>query len=434
MTLVVVDNEVHRLPIATEDVIPVLIYGLNESNRVDISQIGHPVIDKVKRLGLSVSPAVMDFLTISLAITAADTFVRRDNADDGWTRQIELQITLCSPEPWLKVMHTLERALHFLSGDMWSIKFCAGGFAPPSPYLKKYRYKLFKLRGLDCVSLFSGGLDSAIGAIDLLAEDRRPLLVSHAYKGDKSYQEAILSLLRGRYTNFPLNADPHSPQPTDITMRTRSINFLAMAALGAQAIQEVNQLSTVELFVPENGVISLNAPLTTRRIGSLSTRTTHPYFLSLVQEIFDLVGIDCRVVTPYQFLTKGEMVLSCKNQLLLSNVYNHTVSCSHWKRANKQCGTCVPCLIRRASLYKGGFVEQNTYQNADLDVVTLSSDVRDDLLAMSSAISQLESRKIGPWLLNSGPLPAAHFENFKSVFTRGLKEVESFLLSEGVRC
>ncbi|MXE16511.1 DNA-binding protein, partial [Escherichia coli] len=82
--------------------------------------------------------------------------------------------------------------------------------------------------------------------------------------------------LSGQFSRFEINADPHIYQGvTDITMRTRSLNFLALAAVGACAVQEISQQEKIDFFVPENGFISLNAPLTPRRIGSLSTRTTH---------------------------------------------------------------------------------------------------------------------------------------------------------------
>jgi 7-cyano-7-deazaguanine synthase in queuosine biosynthesis len=286
---------------------------------------------------------------------------------------------------------------------------------------------------LDCVCLFSGGLDSTIGAIDLLTEGRKPLLVSHAYKGDKIRQDAIATHLKGRYSKFSVNAHPLSfSGETDTSMRTRSINFLAFAAVGGCATQIINQIPSIELFVPENGFISLNTPLTTRRIGSLSTRTSHPHFMSLIQEIFDSVGIHSRIINPYQFHTKGEMVLSCKDQALLDSVFENTISCSHWKRSNQQCGSCIPCIIRRASLKKGGFNEQTMYRFDELDSVLSSVDSRDDLLALSIAISQVKNRPIGPWILDSGPLPPQNFDQFKSVFVRGLHEVETFLNKEGV--
>lgn len=433
MTQLIFHHEHHHLPLANDNLLPVQLYGLSGQKRGDISIIGNSVIDKIRRLGVQIPVQIMDFLSIALAVTAADTFVQRENSEDGWTRQLSLRLPLNEPSRWISLKKELESALHFLSGDIWNFEFCNGGYAPPEPYSKHSRFDLIKIKGIDCVSLFSGGLDSAIGAIDLLAKGRTPLLVSHAYKGDKSRQDQIAKKLNGHYSRFEINADPHIYQGiTDITMRTRSLNFLAFAVLGACAVQEVSQQEKIDIFVPENGFISLNAPLTSRRIGSLSTRTTHPHFIASMQNIFDLIGIPCQISNPYQFKTKGQMVSQCLNKKLLSEVVESTVSCSHWKRKNQQCGVCVPCIIRRASLYAGGINKDADYTFQPLIKVMNEIDRRDDLSALRIAIAQKSILNIGTWIAKSGPLPTTTFENFKQVFKEGLDEVESYLISENI--
>lgn len=433
MTTVVVHHDHFSLPQATADVLPVQIYGLSGRGRGDVATIGNPVVEKLKRLGVPLSPKVIDFLTIALAVTAADTFVCRKNAADGWVRKIELKVPLHSPSPWLQVKDRLEKALHFLSGDLWQLEFNDGGYAPPTPYRSRNGFQVTNLMGLDSVSLFSGGLDSAIGIIDFLRLGKKPLLVSHAYKGDKSRQNQIAAHLNGRYSRFSVNAHPQSCGfPTDISMRTRSFNFLAFAAVCCGAIQTVGGADSIALFVPENGFISLNVPITSRRIGSLSTRTTHPYFISMIQDIFNEVGMGAEIKNPYQFKTKGEMVLECQDPALLASIVSHTVSCSHWKRKNQQCGCCVPCLIRRAALKKGSLSESCTYQNNDWNRILGDVERRDDLLSMMYAISLVKERPVGAWIIDSGPLPQNRFDDFKGVFERGLNEVEEFFQDEGV--
>lgn len=433
MTRLVFHHDHRLLPPASENLLPVQLYGLSGQGRGDISIIGNPAINRIKRLGVKIPAQVMDFLSIALAVTAADTFVQRESSEDGWTRQFSLRLPLHEPSRWIALKKELESALHFLSGDIWDFEFCTGGYAPPEPYSQHSRFHLIKLKELDCVSLFSGGLDSAIGAIDLLTVGRAPLLVSHAYKGDKSRQDQIAERLNGRYSRFEINADPHHYQGlTDITMRTRSFNFLAFAAVGACAVQVVSQQKKVDLFVPENGFISLNAPLTPRRIGTLSTRTTHPYFIASIQQLFDAVGIPCQIINPYQFKTKGQMAHQCLNKQLLTEIVESTVSCSHWKRTNQQCGVCVPCIIRRASLHAGGINRDAGYTFQSLAKVMNEIDRRDDLIALRIAIAQKSTLKIGAWVAKSGPLPVAAFNNFKQVFMEGLNEVENYLLSEGI--
>ena len=433
MTRLVFHHDHKLLPKADGDLLPVQLYGLSGQWKKGVSVIGNPVVDKIKRLGIQVSDQAIDFLSIALAVTAADTFVRRSEADDGWTRQLIIQLPLHKPNNWHPIKNQLERALHFLSGDIWDFEFGDGGYSPPTPYVRRDRFHLVELRGLDSACLFSGGLDSAIGAIDLLEQGRAPLLVSHAYRGDKSHQDSIANLLAGRYSRFEANPHPLSGNcATDITMRTRSINFLALGAIGANAVQVVSQQNTVDLIVPENGFISLNAPLTSRRIGSLSTRTTHPHFIESIQEIFDAVGMPCMIRNPYQFKTKGEMVVECQNSELLEAIAGHTVSCSHWKRANQQCGVCVPCIIRRAALHAGGLGEPKEYVFEDVSDVLDEVHRKDDLLALLIAIGQKATRRVGPWIANSGPLPTGKLKDFEALFLSGLEEVEEFLKFEGV--
>lgn len=433
MTRLVFHHNHQQLPPVKEGLLPVQMYGISGQSRGDISTIGNPVIDKVKRLGVHIPSQVMDFLTIALAVTAADTFVRRSNSEDGWSRQFTIQLPLHKPDRWIPLKEHLERALHFLSGDMWNFEFLDGGYPPPAPYPWHHRLQRVELRDLDSVCLFSGGLDSAIGAIDLLAQGRAPLLVSHAYKGDKLHQDQIGQVLTGRYSRFQVNANPHLyTGETDITMRTRSFNFLAFAAVGACAVQAVSQQNEIDLFVPENGFISLNAPLTPRRIGTLSTRTTHPYFIDSIQRIFNSADIACKIINPYQFKTKGQMVTDCQNRQLLKNIVDNTVSCSHWKRSNQQCGICVPCIIRRAALHAGGISENIEYSFGAVADALNEMDRRDDLLALRIAVVQKASRKLGPWIADSGPLlQAANFQSFQKVFLDGLNEVGAFLNNEG---
>jgi hypothetical protein len=423
-----------KLPLATETIIPVHMYGLGHHTRQDLCRIGHPLIEKIKRLGVQIDQVEMDFLTIALAITAADTFVHRDQSADGWTRLMHLQIPVWSADPWKSVQAKLEKTLHFLSGDIWKLDFVNGGFVSPEPYQRKDRFETMKLKGIDCISLLSGGLDSAIGAIDILHEGKKPLFISHAYRGDKKHQGLILNELVGSFSVFAVNADPHQPEQlsAEISMRTRSLNFIAFSLIGASAVRQVNQLGDVSILIPENGLISINAPLTPRRIGSLSTRTTHPYYIGSLQSIFDDLSIKVELSNPYQFLTKGEMVSQCKNPNTLKTIIDLTVSCSHWKRKNIQCGCCLPCLIRRAAIAKGSQNDTNHYLNNDLKTVIHSEGVNDDLFAVLNAIKQLKKKNIKTWILDSGPLPNDYLNEYQDTFVRGITEVGEYLSGKGI--
>ena len=433
MTQLVFHHDINQLNNLQNGTIPVHLYGMGNKN-LQIAHIGNMVLDRVRRLGIRLNNQVMDFLTIAMAVTAADTFVLRKDTANGWCRSFSMTLPLCRPAIWQANKVHLEHILHFLSGDIWQFDFQENGQNPPQPYSQNDRTKLVDLRNKDCVCLFSGGLDSSIGAIDLLEQGHSPVLVSHSYKGDKSRQQAIIQQLNqngyiNQFSQFNAIAQPHlnNGRATEITMRTRSLNFLAFAIVSAYALQEFVQ-EEIDVFVPENGVISINAPLTVRRVGTLSTRTTHPYFIQEIQRLFTAVNIPFTLRNPYQFKTKGQMIAECENLPLLQQIIPDTVSCSHWKRKNQQCGICVPCLIRRASLHYAGITNDAQYEFNDIRQILINQDRRDDLFALISAIHQKNHRNINQWVLQSGPLPTQQLNQFANVFRSGLDEVEQLLI------
>ena len=433
MTQLVFHHDINQLNNLQNGTIPVHLYGMGNKN-LQIAHIGNMVLDRVRRLGIRLNNQVMDFLTIAMAVTAADTFVLRKDTANGWCRSFSITLPLCRPAIWQANKVHLEHILHFLSGDIWQFDFQENGQNPPQPYSQNDRTKLVDLRNKDCVCLFSGGLDSSIGAIDLLEQGHSPVLVSHSYKGDKSRQQAIIQQLNqngyiNQFSQFNAIAQPHlnNGRATEITMRTRSLNFLAFAIVSAYALQEFVQ-EEIDVFVPENGVISINAPLTVRRVGTLSTRTTHPYFIQEIQRLFTAVNIPFTLRNPYQFKTKGQMISECKNLPFLKQIIPDTVSCSHWKRKNQQCGICVPCLIRRASLHYAGITNDAQYEFNDIRQILINQDRRDDLFALISAIHQKNHRNINQWVLQSGPLPTQQLNQFANVFRSGLDEVEQLLI------
>src|SRR4051794_24916885 len=82
------------------------------------------------------------------------------------------------------------------------------------------------------------------------------------------------------------------------------------------------------VHVPENGLISLNVPLDPLRLGALSTRTTHPFYMARFGELLQGLGLGVRLENPYAFMTKGRMAKACADFDLLRKEAKHTMSCS----------------------------------------------------------------------------------------------------------
>ena len=147
----------------------------------------------------------------------------------------------------------------------------------------------------DTVCLFSGGLDSFIGAVDLLEAGRSPLFVSHYKDASTKSQVVCAARLSDEYGDFghrhvranvSFDKNDLTGLGQETTTRGRSFIFFALAALAADGIG-----GTVPIHVPENGLISLNVPLDPLRLGAWSTRTTHPYYMARWQELLDSFSI-----------------------------------------------------------------------------------------------------------------------------------------------
>lgn len=434
-------NDPSKLPEYSAEWHPVQIYNTHDYDATKHSKASRTLLEEVRKLGVPIDADAIDLVTIASAVTAADTFELRKNAADAWSRQMHLHIPVTDEKLWNALSDKLISLLNFLTGDQWDFTFFQSEMTLPKP-IKSDNAKetLESLKGLNSVCLFSGGLDSAVGAIDILngKSNYKPLLVSHTYKGDGAKQRAIKSLLKSNFAEISYSIYPSLMESlkgkTDISMRGRSFNFLAMAVLGIVALRNATGDASINtIIVPENGYISINPPLTRRRIGSHSTRTTHPFFLSKFEELLRDAGFHVKFFNPYQFKTKGEMLSECKDQAAIAKAIPLSVSCSHWHRRNIQCGHCVPCLIRRASIHHGKFKNDADYENQRLKTVLNERKKRDDIQSVQAAIIRLnKTQDYRGWIRQSGNLPSDPDvrKKLESTVKRGLTEVENFLKAE----
>lgn len=305
MTRLVFHVELASIPKIEDGDIHVWLYG-GHPPYPHVGSVGARAYELESHLGVQPSIVAIDFLSIAMAVTAADTFVARGDASNAWSRAFEMVLPVVNPSTWNNVKPLLERTLRFLSADRWSFEFLPGGVLPPSLAEIGRKRAVIDPSKVDCVSLFSGGLDSAIGALDLLKGGVRPLLVSHSPRGDATAQEDVSDRLPSKCQRLSVNTYPTWQGVDEDSMRTRSFQFLALGTLGAAAISMYRGNATVDLNVCENGLIALNPPLTPRRIGSHSTRTAHPFFLGSMRELFFTIGLPINIHNPYEFQTKGE--------------------------------------------------------------------------------------------------------------------------------
>lgn len=402
-------------------------------------------LQSLRNLGLRPPEAAVDLALLGALVTAADTRISRDaDGQGGWTREIDLHLPVADLALWSSQAGLLVRTLDFLTGDRWKLYLRPRpeGFNRISPL----QPTLFD-GAHTSVCLYSGGLDSFIGVIDLLAKGERPILTSHYWDGTTSkVQNDTYALLRKQYGNDlpPLvrarvGFEKHlfTGDPNETTLRARSFMFFGLATLAASAMP-----GATTVYVPENGLISLNVPLDPLRVGALSTRTTHPFYMNRWNELLAGLGLSATLVNPYQFLTKGEMVAECADAGFLAAAAATTMSCSspakqRWLgRGPEHCGYCVPCLIRRASLVRGMGVDTTPYTE-DLWAAPLSTrtKVGQHVRSFQAAHARLQKQPglAKTHIHQSGPLFefAAELPRFERVYRDGLAEVAGLLA--GVR-
>jgi len=398
---------------------------------------GYPLHHNLSRLpaapGLP-GQAVQAFLLIAVGVWAADKFLPRRATPDAWTRQITLNLPV-SP-PWLPLASRLARLLNFLTGDDWTLKLRE---APLDLGLKGEWPHAWRPDG---VMLFSGGLDSLVGALDWLEAGKRLLLVSHYDFGQlASIQQSLAAALLRHYgwgRVHHLGIRVQFPEAPELSMRSRSLLYLGLGLAGAACFG-----AATPLIIPENGWISLNPPLTGNRLGSCSTRTTHPYFLEQLTGLWREAGLENPLINPYQDFTKGEMVSRSRNRDLLGQLFGSSVSCARpvvWRWQGGKagaCGYCYPCLMRRAALYSLGWDRGEDYRRdvfAEPEALAhrvRGRDLRALLLAVKTWEDSPEDLEARLFLGSSPESTPERFLAARRVLDRGFREIAGWFRDKG---
>lgn len=396
------------------------------------------ILDQLMQREMYPSETAIDLAILAATVTAADTRIsRQKDAQDSWSREIDLYMPVCDAELWSDNAQLIERILRFLTGDIWRVSF-----RPRQKEMKSLIERHPKLLGatMDTVCLFSGGLDSFVGAIDLLENGKNPIFVSHYKDASTKSQEVCAAKLSKLYgdlgprhirANVSFDKNDLSGLGTETTTRGRSFIFFALATLAADAID-----GTTPIYVPENGLISLNVPLDPLRLGAWSTRTTHPFYMARWQELLDNLCLGAQLLNPYRFNTKGEMLSGSANPIFLAKNYNITISCSsitkgRWKKQPPgHCGYCTPCLVRRASIEAAFGKDSTKYGIPDLYASPLNGKKAEatDVRAFQMIQRRLSNNQnlAGVLIHKTGSLgdySKSEISDYADVFKRGISEV-----------
>jgi 7-cyano-7-deazaguanine synthase in queuosine biosynthesis len=414
------------------------VEGIPRTFRLDIN------LSPVFKFSWKVDELGLDFLVICACVYAVDKIVPRAATADHWTRTLDVSIPVRNLQTWVATADALAETVSFLTGDSWSFEFTEAGRS----FARRRANRRPSANGFPkspVVSLLSGGLDSFIGAIDLLHDEpeAKMLFVSHYdghVSGPATDQDNVRRLLTRKYgqrlrhlqvrTGVVVEDRTESKYQFETSFRSRSLIFLGLAVYAALKIGD-----EVPIRIPENGPIALNIPLNPSRRGACSTRTVHPFFVSSINKVLRDAGITHIVENPYRFKTKGEMVTECLDREVLKAGAPLTNSCgkagrkTHWSNRNaRACGVCVPCLLRRAALHAAG-LDGEDYGH---DAFSGDPDDHVDLHALMGLIYAKPSLyEIKKRLIANGRLSFSELTEHASVVERMLEEVTSWVRDKG---
>ena len=316
-----------------------------------------------------------DLVAIGQGIFLSDRSFKRDSRIGNKTRELVLELPVENEALWNKVKWRIEDWAKFVSHDVWRIRFVQ---AKQGKKLKAEQVDSFKKTPVVC--LFSDGLDSLCGALYALKAKDEPIFVSHTPPGFQTAQDTIeklkekfnLSDSPTHHATFRFLArdiDPKSGKRnmmTEYSRRTRPVLYLSLA--GAVALET----GASEVRLNENGWMAINLPTAFQKSGSDISRHAHPEMLRIFEGLLNAIAPTGRKIivnNPFDNLTKGEEVTSLVS---VPDLVSNTMSCAYGRRqmarirnfsakkntkALKECGLCIPCLVRRAAVFKAGISE-----------------------------------------------------------------------------
>ena len=348
------------------------INGPNPTFRLDTEAIEAAAVREL-------DPVSKDFLEIAAAVFHADGELGRggDTRPDlgrGWHRNLRFTVPVRLPDLWNRpdLVRALTDTVRFLTDDQVEFRFTprpggevSTGFLNLDPKGATF--------SADEVIMLSGGLDSFAGALESLATNNgKVLLVSHRSAPKVNARQARLAAwletrFPGRIRHVRVNATRAGTESNESTQRSRSLLFAAIGHAAALSF------GTRQLSFYENGIVSLNLPISPQVVGTMATRTTHPQSIALLNRLLGLISPGgTRLSNGYQWLTKTEVVERIDR-------YNGTamigtaVSCTHVRdqtRLHTHCGRCSQCLDRRFAILEAGLERHDPDLSYETDVFT----------------------------------------------------------------
>lgn len=376
---------------STQDQLVRLDLGGDEPN-VDLE-----ILDISRRLSSDVPDVLTDLIEIASYVYCADQAVTRGGEGvltfgAQWRRNFIFHIPVRRPSVWTSpnILHALQKTLAILSDDNYEFHFLQRIDAVPMQQYLKLGDGDSTAQELDEVLLFSGGLDSLGGTVqEAVLDKRRVALVSH--RSNSKVFSRQRKLLAGLHATCKTNPPLHVPvwvhqsgtEGREYTQRSRTFLY---ASLGA-AVARVFGLNRIRFY--ENGVISLNLPISEQVVGARATRTTHPQVLDGFANLFSLLIEETFAVeNPFLWITKTEVV-NLIGDAGCGDLIGQSVSCTHTREQTTEkphCGRCSQCISRKFATLASRFSNCDPSSLYHIDLLTDARTPEKDLTLVESFI------------------------------------------------
>ena len=338
------------------------------------------------RLVASVPDRLLDLIDIATYVYCADQATGRGgtaqaNMGAAWRRNFRFVVPVRDPDHWSRadIVKSLCATLSFLSDDNYLFEFETLTARPETQDYLSIDSSADTTFNPDIVALFSGGLDSLAGTIEeLAARNGRVALVSHRSSAKLfDHQQRIVRKLSSRFPgkilHIPVLITRQENLPVkDYAQRSRSFLYAALAC----TIGHMFGSHKVRFF--ENGVVSINLPISEQVVGARATRTTHPRTIKSFREFFSrAVETEFDIDNPFVWRTKKDIV-----RAIVDNggggLINDSISCTRVHEMTKlhpHCGRCSQCIDRRFAVLAAGAEQYDSSEQYKSDLL---ADPRDD--------------------------------------------------------
>ena len=376
-----------------EEITPLDVQGPDKNVQLNIDDISRTMRGQINDIHL-------DLVEVAAYVYCADQQTKRGPEGLGhmginWRRRMNFVIPVRCNDIWSsdEVMTALKNTLCFLSEHIYQFVFVKAT-APVKEMAPHFSFTDDNMTP-DEIALFSGGVDSLAGAVeDVVGNGKKMALVSHhsspkVFKLQKQLAREFRKRDLGQQALFvPVEVTNSNVKAKEYTQRTRSFLFASLAAVVARIYGKTR------FTFYENGVISLNLPLSKDAMGARSTRTTHPRVIRGFEEIFTAVlGEQIKIDTPLQWLIKTEVTQKLK-KYGFEDLLSISSSCTRpyrWTKEANHCGLCSQCIDRRFATLAAGLADSDPASNYKIDLL-LGDRSQDKEIAMAADYVRLAQK------------------------------------------